>query len=321
MVRVIAAIVACGIGFALPSSGFAQFPSKPIRMIIASPPGSAPDITARLINDKLDAALGQRILVDNRPTANGILAVGQLREAAADGHTVAFLHAAAAVVTPFTYKAANYDHERDLEVVAVIAVSPMMFVANPKAPAKTLGEMIAQAKDKPGDIAIGNPIRTSIPHLAAELLAQRAGVKFQQVSFSSTPQAIQSLVNGDIPYYVDGAPPLIPHVKSGRINALAVASDRTLGGLEGFALAKDTVRDLNVVGWFGVVAPKGTPPDVLQRWNAEINKALGLPDVVARLRELGTYPQPGSLDDAKRFFREQKTLFSGVIREANIQPE
>lgn len=307
-----------GIGHAQSSP---SFPSKPLRMIVASPPGSAPDITARLMSDKLDAALGQRVLVDNRPTANGILAVRVLREAVADGHTVAFLHAAAAVVTPLTYKEASYDVERDLDIVATIAVSPMLFVANAKAPAKTFAELLALAKASPDTIAFGNPVRTSIPHLSAELLAQRAGVKFRQISFSSTPQAIQSLMSGDILYYVDGPAPLIPHIKAGRLVALAVAADRVMPGLEGIPLAKDTVRDLSVNGWFAVVAPKGVPIPVLQRLNTEINAAIMHPEVLARLRDFGTYPQPGSVADATRFIREQKALFSGVIREAGVQPE
>jgi tripartite-type tricarboxylate transporter receptor subunit TctC len=311
-----AAIAALASGFAQ-----AQFPSKPIRMIVSAPPGSAPDIAARLISDKLDSGLGQRVLIDNRPTANGIVAVQQLREAPPDGHTVLFLHAAAAVVNPFTYKAATYDTERDMDIVATIAVSPMLFVANAKAPAKTLTELIALAKQSPDTIVIGNPTRTTIPHLTAELLAQRSGAKFRQISFSSTPQAIQSLMSGDILYYVDGPAPLMPHVKAGKLTAMAVAADRVMPGLEGIALAKDAVRDLNVVGWFAVVAPKGVPGPVLQRLNAELNKAMMLPDVLARLRDFGTYPQPGTVEDATRFVREQKALFSGVIREAGVQPE
>lgn len=302
---------------------FAQpYPQKPVRLIVSAPAGTAPDITARLLGDKLDQALGQRILIDNRPAAQGIVAVRALRESAADGYALGFLQAAAAVVTPFTYKEASYDLERDLETVATVAYTPMVFVANSQAPAKTLAELVRVAKaGKPESITIGNPIRTSIPHLAAELLGQRTGVKFQHVSFTSTTQGIQALMNNDLPYYVDGTAPLMPFVKSGKLNAIAVASDRVLPGLEGIPLAKDTVRDLNVYGWFVVVAPKGTPAPVLQRLNAEINKAIGLPDVIAKFRDLGTYPLPGSLSEAQKFVKSEKELFSKVIREAGVSAE
>jgi tripartite-type tricarboxylate transporter receptor subunit TctC len=296
-------------------------PQKPIRLLISAPPGTAPDIIGRLMGDKLDPLLGQRVLIDNRPAAQGVVAVENLRSSPADGHTLALLQAAAAVVTPFTYKGANYDIERDLETIATIANTPMLFVGTPKAPARTLPELIAVARSRPGEIAIGNPIRSSIPHLAAELLGQRTGVKFQHVSFTSTAQGIQALSAGDLPYYVDGTAPLMPLIKSGRLIAVAVAAERVLPGLEGIALAHDTVRDLNVYGWFVVVAPKGTPTAALQRINTEINKVLAMPEIVTRFADLGTYTMPGSLEDAQRFVRNEKALFSGAIREAGISAE
>ena len=182
--RVIAAVLSLGIlsvvGQVTPA--LAQYPQKPVRLIVSAPAGTAPDIIiARLLGDKLDQALGQRVLIDNRPTAQGVVAVRALRESAPDGYTLGFLQAAAAVVTQFTYKEANYDIERDLETVSTVAYTPMLLVANTKAPAKTLADLLSVAKaGKPEAIAIGNPIRTSIPHLTAELLGQRAGVKFQQ---------------------------------------------------------------------------------------------------------------------------------------------
>src|SRR5579871_906856 len=125
-----------------------SYPQKPIRLIISAPPGTAPDIIARLLGDKLDAALGQRFIADNRPTAQGVVAVDAVRQAAADGYTLGLLQAAAAVVTPFTYKGATYDIERDLETVATVAYTPMLFVGTPNAPAKTLADLVAIGKKK-----------------------------------------------------------------------------------------------------------------------------------------------------------------------------
>src|SRR5438552_295624 len=159
------------------------YPQKPVRLIVSAPVGTAPDIMARLLGDKLDQTLGQRVIVDNRPTAQGLIAVKALREAAADGYTLGFLQAAAAVVTPFTYRDANYDIERDLETVATVAYTPMLLVANGKAPATALADLQRIAKtSKPETIVVGNPIRASIPHLAAELLAERIGAKIGRAS-------------------------------------------------------------------------------------------------------------------------------------------
>ena len=219
MLRIALPLAAC---LALPVAAQpgGAYPQKPIRMIISAPPGTAPDIIARLIGDKLDLDLGQRIIPDNRPTAQGIVAVDGIRQANPDGYTIGLLQAAAAVVTPYTYKGATYDIERDLETVATVAYTPMLFVSTPTAPGKTFADLIAIGKAKPEDIAIGNPIRSSIPHLAAELLGQRTGARYRHVSFTGTGQAIQALMAGDLPYYVDGTAPLLPFVRSGKLLSL-----------------------------------------------------------------------------------------------------
>lgn len=315
------AFTALALAFAAANVGAQTFPDKPIRVFVTAPAASAPDIAIRLIGDKLDAALGQRIIVENRAGAGGMLAVNAVRQATADGHTMGLLHAAVATITPFTFKAANFEIDRDFEVVATIAYSPMIFVANNQAPAKTLAEAVAHANSKPGTVAIGNPSIKSVPHLTAELLAQRTGAKFQQVPFSATTQAVQALLNGDIPYYVDGTTPLLPLVRAGKIRAIGLAADTVLPGLEGLALAKDSIPGMTVTGWFLAFAPKGTPPAVVQRLNAEINKAIQQPDVVARFKDLGTYPMPGSVQDARAFVKSETERFAKIIKEAGITPE
>ena len=297
------------------------YPQKQIKMIVPAPPGSAPDIIARMLGEKLGAALGQAVVVDSKPGAGGIVAMNLLRASPADGYTIALAQAAVVTVTPLTYKEATYDAERDFETVAMVANTPMLFVTGADSPAKTLADAIAMARAKPDEVAIGNPTRTSIPHLAAELMGQKAGVRFQQVPFSTTTQGIAAAVKGDIAFYADGVAPLIPLVRAGRLRAIAVAADRVLPGLEGIPLAKDTVPGLSVYGWFTIHAPKGTPPAVIQRLNTEVNNAVRQPDVIAKFREFGTYPMNGSIEDAQRFLKSEKALFAGVIREAGMKPE
>ena len=312
--------ITLGLGLAgLAPIAHAQYPQKPLRMIVAGSAGGGPDVIARVLTDKLDPLLGKRVVVENRPGANGLIAMNALRQAPADGYTLGLVQAAIVTTTPLTYKEATYDIDRDYGTVGMVASTPFLFVANAHAPGKSLAEVIALARAKPDDVVIGNPQRASFPHLAAELLAQRSGVRFRQIPFSSG-QGVRAVVSGDIPYYVDG-PNVFPLVKSGTLRVLAVTADRVLPGLEGIPLAKDTVRELTVYGWFMVAVPKGTPAAAIQRLNLEINKAIGMSDVIGRFRDLGAYAMPGSIEDAQRFVRSEKELWAKVIREAGIAAE
>ena len=319
--KLTATALLAGLSFAGALAQTAAWPQKQILLLVAAPAGSAPDLIARIIGDKLSKQLNQAVIVDNRPGAGGIIAMGMLKTAAPDGYTLAIPQAAVVVVTPYTYKEASYDIERDFETFAVVGKTPMLFVTNAANPAKNMADAVAMAKAKPDQVAIGNPTRTSIPHLASELVGIKTNTKFQQVSFANTGQGIQAVVNGDVAFYVDGVGPLIQLVKAGRLRSLAVAAETELPGLEGIPLVNKTVPGLNVYGWFSMQAPKGTPAAVLQRLNAEVNMAMQQPDVVAKFREFGTYITPGSVADAQNFVKSEAAQFGGVIRTLGLKPE
>jgi tripartite-type tricarboxylate transporter receptor subunit TctC len=319
--KLTAAALLAGLTFAGAFAQNAAWPQKQIRLLVAAPAGSAPDLIARIMGDKLSKQLGQVVIVDNRPGAGGIVAMNLLKTAAPDGYTLAIPQAAVVVVTPYTYKEASYDIERDFETFAVVGKTPMLFVTNAANPAKNLADAIAMAKAKPDQVAVGNPTRTSIPHLASELAGIKTNTKFQQVSFANTGQGVQAVVNGDVAFYVDGVGPLIQLVKAGRLRSIAVAAETELPGLEGIPLAHKTVPGLNVYGWFSMQAPKGTPAAVLQRLNAEVNVAMQQPDVVTKFREFGTYVTPGSVADAQNFVKSEAAQFGGVIRTLGLKPE
>ena len=297
------------------------YPTKPIRILVPSGAGSAPDTVARIVADRYARQTGQPVIVENKPGAGGIINMNALRQAPADGYTISILQGAVAVVTPFTYKGANYDMERDFSIVGLVGVTPMLFTSNPAFGAKSLAEAVAMAKARPEQVALGSSTRGSIPNLANELLAARTGAKFQIVPFASSGQGIQSTIGGDVPLFTDGVAPLLPLVKAGRLKALAVASDSVLPGLEGIALAKDTVPGLNVSGWFLVAAPKGTPQEIVERLNRETNEAVQQPEVVDRLRELGTYPRAGTVAQARQFVRDEIRVFSQLIKATGIKAE
>ncbi len=316
---VVAAFCAVAIGSSMAQT--AAWPQKPIRLLIAAPAGTGPDLVARILGEKLSRQLGQPVLIDNRPGAGGIVAMNLLKAAPPDGYTLALPHAAVVVVTPFTFKEANYDIERDFETIAVIGKSPIMFVTNATSPAKNLDDAIAMAKAKPDQVSIGNPTRTSLPHLTAEMVGMKSDSKFQHVAFSNTGQGVQAVVNGDVALYVDAMGPLLQLVKAGKLRALAVTSDTELAGLEGIPLLNKSVPGMNVSGWYSIQAPKGTPTAVLQRLNTEVNLALQQTDLQTKFREFGTYVTPGSIADAQRFVKSETAQFGGVIRALGVKAE
>ncbi len=299
----------------------AEYPDRPVRVIVPSPAGSAPDIIMRLLGERMSRTLGQSIVVENKPGGNGIVAMNDLRRAKADGYTIGLFHAAAAVITPMMYKAADFDIEKDTRIVSSIAYTPMMFVVPANSPYKDLAQALDAARKTPDDIVIGSPVHGSVPHLTAERMGQLTGTTFRQISFGGTSQGIQSTIGGDAALYVDGMAPLLPLVESGRLRALAVTADQNLPGLDGIPVARDTVPGLVSTGWFVLLTPAGTPDAVIERLHADANRALKDPDVVARLKDLGTYPRVETQADARAFVAREKQTWRKVIDEAGVQPQ
>lgn len=291
-----------------------------VRIVVPSIAGSAPDIIARQVAERLTAAWKQQVIVENRPGGNGIVAMSALRQSAPDGYTLGLFHAAA-VITPIMYKEAKFDIQRDTEVAATLAYTPMMFVADLKAGYQSLADVLKAGKARPDDITIGSPTRGSVPHLTAEMMGQLQKTKFRQVSFSGTTQAIQAVVKGDVPVYVDGIAPLVPLVRSGRLKALAVTSDTALPGLDGIPLAKDVAPGLIAKGWFAVFAPKGTPVAVLDEINRAVSSSLAQPAFIERLKDLGTYLMAQGREQSARFVQAEKVRWEKVIQDAGVKPE
>lgn len=316
--KLLLAAALAGLASALPATAAEQ---GLLTLFVPSAAGSAPDIIARLIGEELRVRLGRTVVIENKPGAGGIVAVMAMRQAARNGDVLLMAQAAVVTVTPLTYRAAKYDMERDFEPVAVVAETPMMFVANPAHGPKSMAELVALGKSKPGTLTMASPARGSIPHLSGELLAQVTGAKFNNVPMGNSGQAVQAVVSGDAPASVDGVAPMLPLIKGGRVRALAVTSTRVLPGLEGFALAKDTVPELSLSGWFMLFAPKGTSAARLTALNSAVNEALKSPEVIQKLQVTANYPVGGSVADARQFLVREKKLWAGAVQRAGLQPE
>lgn len=308
------------LGAALPARA-QTWPSRPVRLVLGTPAGTAPDAAARLVAERLGALWSQPVIVENRPGAGGMLAMEFVRNAAPDGHTLVFAHSGAVLVTPKILKAARYDPVRDFSVLGYVADSPMMVVAHNDAPGKTLADVLKAAKANPGNLPLGSTEQATLPFLVGHELAGAAGASFQHVPFNQPGQAIQSLVKGDLQYYVDGIAPLLPLVRAGRIRAVAMTSERALPELEDIPVVAQTVPGYAAVGWFVLLGPKGLPADLASRINRDLNAVLALPAIVAKMREISLFPGPRSQAETLALLQRDVERWGAVIRKLGMEPQ
>lgn len=297
------------------------WPSKPVRMVVAGAPGSAPDVIARLIGSKLSDAWGQQIVVDNKPGAAGNLGTEAAARATPDGYTLLFGQAAPLSMNRHVFKSMSFDPDKDFVPVVNIGLSPMMIAVNPNLPVKSIGELQALAKAQPGKLSFGTSSSRNIPHLTGELLKRMGGFEMTHVAYSANTQALQDVMKGDTQMMVDGIPVLINHIREGRLRALAVSSSRRLPGLEEIPTVAETLPGFASNGWFAILAPTGTPQAVVTRVNADVNAVLKMEDVAGRIRGFGVYPEGGTPEALARFIREDSQRWGETIRAAGIQPE
>ena len=297
------------------------WPAKPVRLVLGAPSGTAPDTAARIVAERLTALWGQQVLADNRPGAGGMIAMDSVKTSPADGYTLMFAHAGAVLVTPKFLKAAKYDPINDFTQLGVVADSPMIIAVSNAVTEKTLAELIASAKANPEKIALGSTEHATLPYLVGHALSQATGARFLHVPYNKPQQAIQGLVSGDVPIYIDGIAPLLPLIKAGKIRGLALTTDRALPGMEGMPLVKDTIPGYVAVGWFALQGPKGMPADVAAKINRDLNQVLNEAETGARLRAMSLFPNPKSLPDSLAFLRAEVDKWAAVIGKAGIEPQ
>lgn len=290
-----------------------DYPNKPIKIIIGFPPGSGGETQVRLVGQKLTEAWGQPIIVDARPGASGNIATELLVKSPADGYTLQYFPAAL-VVNPSLFPKVPYDLEKDFTPIALLGTFPLVLVVNPTVPAKSVAELIALAKAKPGVINFASIGNASPPHLAGELFNQLAGVKMVHVPYKGSAPAQTDLIGGQVQVMFDTAVSAIPHVKSGRTRALAVTTktrSRLLPDLP--SLDEVGVKGYDLYGWGGIVAPAGVPAEIAAKLNAEIVKALREPDVAAKLMTLGSEPGGMSPQEFGGFIRTETAKWKKLV--------
>ncbi|MES1980102.1 MAG: tripartite tricarboxylate transporter substrate binding protein [Pseudomonadota bacterium] len=317
-----AVALAATLGLGLSTSAFAQaWPNKPVRMIVPFPAGAAPDVIARLVADKLGTAWGQSVIVDNRPGAGGIPGMSALVRSANDGYTIGFIPAAVLTLTPELYKNPQFNPDTDIVPVAAVGTSPMMIVVNANSDIKNLADLARASKAQPGKLTFAAAQLNSVPHLTGEMLGKAMGAPMMVVPYTGSPQAITALLSNEAVVTIDGMAALVPNVKAGKFRALAVMSKERLPGYETVPVAADTFKGIESIGWFSIYAPTGTPQAVVDKVNADINKVVMAPDLVARMAELGVYPKTGTPKQLGEFVTEQRGVWKKVVTDLKLQAQ
>jgi tripartite-type tricarboxylate transporter receptor subunit TctC len=261
------------------------------------------------------------VIVDNKPGGSGVIGMNAILAAPTDGYTFGFVQGSAISVAPSTIKGVTYDFNRDFVPVTLAAVAPFMLAVPANSPYKTLADFIAAARAKPQGIEVADNGRGTAPHLASALLGLQSGAQFLEVHYPGGAQAMQATLGGQTQMMVETYNVVAGNVQGGRMRVLASMGDRVEAGLEQFPLASRTVPGAVAHGWFAVIAKKGVDPTVLAKLNRDMNEALLLPDVVAKSRELGTYPRPGTPEQLASYIAEDRKTWQAVLDKLNIKPE
>ncbi len=304
-------------------SGAGQaYPAKAIRIVTPYAPGGTADILARVVAQKLSEAWGQQVVIDNRPGASGMIGADIAAKAAPDGYTLLMAYTAEIAIVQSLFKTMTYDPVRDFFPVTLAAVTPMIFVVHPSLPVRNVKELIALAKTRPGQLPYASAGNGSPAHLAFELLQRSAQITIIHVPYKGAAPALTDLLGGHVVMFFSGMPPAMPHIKADKLRAIAVSTaTRSPAAAEVPTVAESGLRDFDIGTWFGVLVPAATPRDVVAKLNAEIARALTLPDVKARLAREGAETAPNSPEQFGRFIQSEIAKFASIIKESGARAD
>lgn len=295
------------------------YPNKPIRLVVPYPPGGGADGLARLIAAKAGEKLGRSMVIENKPGANTMLASSEVARAQPDGYTLLYV-ASAFAINPGLYKV-PYDTEKAFAPVAMVAEVPLLILGNAKAPYKTLPDLLAAARATPGKIDYASYGQGSPAHLGGELLGSRAGIKMIHVPYKGSAPALNDLLGGQVPVAFSSIEPALPLIRTNRANAIAVMTKKRLASLPDVPAVAELIPGFEAIGWNGIVAPAGTPPDIVAKLNATINEVVQSPEVLEKYATQGVEADPMSPQDFATLISAEIAKWSAVIKKAGIQVE
>ena len=303
--------------------GYAQpaaYPDHPVKMLVGFAAGGGTDVAGRILAQKLTETLGQSVVVENRPGASGMIAAEAVAKSAADGYTLMMGSQTTLAVAPALYRKFSIDPARDFAGVAMAGVSPLVLVVHPSVPVQSVHDLIALAKAKPGTINFGSGGLGTTPHMAGELFSIQAGVKMLHVAYRGEAPAINDLLGGQLQLIFANLSAVIGNVKAGSLRALAVTSaQRAATAPEIPTIAEVALPGFEAATWFALVAPTGTPREIVLRLNAEVTRLVGQADTQKRFADLGMTIGPGSPEALDGYIRSEIGKWSQVIKSADIR--
>lgn len=307
------------LAFALSAGAQQSYPNKPIRLIIPNPPGGGTDIIGRMIGQKLAERWGQPVIVDNRGGANGFIGGEAMARAAPDGYTIGLI-TTTHVISPSLFPA-PYDAIKDFAGVAGLARAEQVLVSHPSLPVNTVSELIAYAKSRPGQLNTGSGGAGSMPRLASALFDMMTGTTIQNINYKGTAQTMVDLLGGQIHLSFSLPAAAIPHIKTGKLKAIAVSGDSRMPALPDVpTFAQAGLSDFRIDNWYGIVAPANTPAAIINQLSAEIGKILTIPEIVEKINGHSMEPFIANATQFSKLMQTDMAKYSNVIKTANIKP-
>jgi tripartite-type tricarboxylate transporter receptor subunit TctC len=298
------------------------FPNKPIRLIVPVPPGGGADFVARTYASQLTKAFNQQVVIDNRGGAAGIIAMDALAKAPADGYTLVQTNISTISINQYIYDKLPYDAKRDFAPVSITTLNPLILVVHPNVPAHSVKELVALAKSKPGQIAYGSLGSGSIQHLAGHVFGREAGIQLLHIPYKGAAPVTVDLLAGQVQMAFSGVGTVAAHVKSGRLTALAVTGAKRM---EFFADAptflETGLKNVDFALWNGILAPAGTPANIIQRLNVEIRKAAQSPELIRAMGTQATSPTTSTPEDFAAFIRSEQARFAVIVKESGARAD
>ena len=299
----------------------APYPTKPVRMIIPYPPAGTTDFVGRIVGQKMGEGLNQQVLIDNRPGAGTLLGLAQGSKAAPDGYTIIFGTSAGLAVLPALGSKMTFDPQKDFVPIGLMVYVPYLLVVHPSLPVKNVKEFVALAKANPGKLNFASPGVGTPNHLGIELLSMVAGVKFVHVPYKGGALAVTDLVAGQVQAFFSGTPQVSAFTRTGRLKVIAVGTQKPTKVAPEYAPIADTYPGFDCNTWFGLLAPAATPPAIVARLSAELNKAITDPTVQQRLIEQGVEATPGAPEVLRQLIVSETARWTKVIKAAGITAE
>lgn len=313
------------IGFALATSANistadSAYPSKPIRLIVPFTSGGGTDTVARIVSNKLAEALKGTIVIDNRPGAGGNIGMDLAAKSAPDGYTIVMATTGILAINSALYSKLPYNPSKDFAPVSTAAMSPLVVVAPANSPFKSIADVVAAAKARPGEISFGSPGNGSLAHLTGEVFQRAAGVKMTHIPYKGAAQAIADVMGGQINLYLSTVPPAIPHIRSGRLRAIAVTSAGRADDLPAVPTIDESgYKGFDSSTWYGFLAPAGTPAAIIARLNTEINRVLKMPEVRERIRVEGGEVMGGTPEEFAAILRNDLLKWGQAVKDSGAK--